>query len=241
MMSKASNDAPARVPAAEPRVRRRRLRRVAVEPARDVVGVELLAPEHPGQGLPEHERLVGASSRPASARRRTRRPRSRRSAARLRRSPPRGCRGRPGRPQANAHRRRLAGLDLEPVPEGGLRARLGGDRRRARDDVVVDPVLRRRWSSRPCRTAARRSSRCRRRARGGSPCATSSSVPRNGCSVTMRAARPRAAAPAWSHRRRPRPRCCGTRRSGSTWIVSASGPAFVTRIVSSRSCGSAFA
>ena len=55
---------PVLVAAGEPRVGRPRLRRVAVEPARDVVGVELLAPEHPGQRLPEDEGLVRGRRRP---------------------------------------------------------------------------------------------------------------------------------------------------------------------------------
>ena len=41
---------------------RRRAGRVAVEPALDVVVVELLRPEHPGEGLAQDERLVGGSS-----------------------------------------------------------------------------------------------------------------------------------------------------------------------------------
>ena len=49
---------PAVVAAGEPGRGRRRLARVAVEPARDRVVVELLAPQHPGEGLAQHERLV---------------------------------------------------------------------------------------------------------------------------------------------------------------------------------------
>ena len=40
-------------------VRRRRAGGVAVEPVGDVVVVELLRPEHPGEGLAHDERLVG--------------------------------------------------------------------------------------------------------------------------------------------------------------------------------------
>ena len=49
---------PAGVAALEPRGRRARLGRVAVEPALDVVVVELLAPQHSGEGLTHHVRLV---------------------------------------------------------------------------------------------------------------------------------------------------------------------------------------
>ena len=38
---------------------------VAVEPARDVVGEQLLAPEHPGERLAHHVRLVGGGGRRA--------------------------------------------------------------------------------------------------------------------------------------------------------------------------------
>ena len=38
--------------------RRGWLRRIAVQPAPDVVGVELLAPDHPGKGLPGHEPFI---------------------------------------------------------------------------------------------------------------------------------------------------------------------------------------
>ena len=142
------------------------------------------------------------------------------AAAAARRSPP-------ARP-----RRRYQNAALVPAP-------VGVDRGGARDDVVVDAVLRvRRAPGAPKSRSAlvsfsQKSSvgrgavgrRRRRRARAG---------PRNGWSVVDRAAvgaelRLRA-------RRRPRPRCCGTRRSGSTCSVSASGPAFVTRTVISRSC-----
>ena len=67
--------APARV-AARPAGRRwRGLRRIAVEPAADVVVEQLLAPQHPGERLAHHHRGVVATCPAASARRRTRRPR----------------------------------------------------------------------------------------------------------------------------------------------------------------------
>ena len=50
--------APAGVAAAVALRRGRRLGRVAVEPAGDVVEVELLAPQHPGERLAHHPRLV---------------------------------------------------------------------------------------------------------------------------------------------------------------------------------------
>ena len=54
---------PPGVAAVEPGVRRPRLGRVAVQPARHVVVVELLAPQHPGEGLAHHQRLVGRRGR----------------------------------------------------------------------------------------------------------------------------------------------------------------------------------
>ena len=53
---------PRRVPAEPALGWRWRLRRVAVEPAPDVVAVELLAPDHPGEGLAGHEPLVVAGA-----------------------------------------------------------------------------------------------------------------------------------------------------------------------------------
>ena len=50
--------APAGVAAAVALLRRRGLGRVAVEPGGDVVVVELLAPQHPGERLAHHQRLV---------------------------------------------------------------------------------------------------------------------------------------------------------------------------------------
>ena len=52
--------APLGVAPAAPARRRRRLGRVTVEPAGHVVVVQLLAPQHPGEGLPHHHRLVRA-------------------------------------------------------------------------------------------------------------------------------------------------------------------------------------
>jgi hypothetical protein len=117
-------------------LRRRGLGRVAVEPGGDVVVVELLAPQHPGERLPHHERLVrgrrigrqvgvervglGAAGgdhlvevRPATG----------------------------GEPQAQLHG--LAARHREPVPRRALAAALRGvDGGHAGHDVVVDAVLR---------------------------------------------------------------------------------------------------
>ena len=67
--------APFGVAPALPLRRGRRLGGVTVEPAGHVVVVQLLAPQHPGEGLPHHHRLVRLGPLRASARRRTRRPR----------------------------------------------------------------------------------------------------------------------------------------------------------------------
>ena len=119
---------PVRVAPAEPRRGRRRLRRVAVEPARDVVVVELLAPQHPGEGLAQHERLVVRRLRRrqlgvelvrlAEPRRRDRVEVGPRIAAAR------------GRPEPDPQRDRRARLDARLVPERGLRP--GGRRRRCR-------------------------------------------------------------------------------------------------------------
>ncbi len=55
--------APPAVAPVGPAGRRRRLGRIAVQPAGDVVVVELLAPQHPGERLPHHHRLVGRRPR----------------------------------------------------------------------------------------------------------------------------------------------------------------------------------
>ena len=53
---------PPGVPPALARLRRFRLGRVAVQPAGDVVVEQLLAPQHPGARLPQHQRLVRAGA-----------------------------------------------------------------------------------------------------------------------------------------------------------------------------------
>ena len=55
--------APPGIATAEPGVRRPGLGGVAVQPARHVVVVELLAPQHPGEGLAHHDSLVGGGTR----------------------------------------------------------------------------------------------------------------------------------------------------------------------------------
>ena len=68
MTSRVVEVPPLAVAAAPALVRRRRAGRVAVEPALHVVVVELLAPEHPGERLAQHERLVvGRAARASSA------------------------------------------------------------------------------------------------------------------------------------------------------------------------------
>ncbi len=131
---------PARVPAAEARGRGRRLRRIAVEPAGDVVRVELLAPQHPGERLTEHERLVG------------RRIGGRELLVELvgLREPCRddvvearpGISGRRRRPESHPDRGGRAGCHRHSMPERRLRPRLPADGRGTGDDVIVDPVLR---------------------------------------------------------------------------------------------------
>ena len=111
---------PPGVPAAEPRRRRLRLCRIAFEPARDVVVIELLAPEHPRERLAHDLRL---------ARRHGLRCELVVELVRLGLAcavdglevPPRVEIASRGRTQAHARRDRLAGLDVEPVPERRLR------------------------------------------------------------------------------------------------------------------------
>ena len=66
---------PVGIPAMEPLRRRRRLRRVAAQPGRDVVIVELLAPQEPGECLPADVAAVGVERGRKHVRRRTRSPR----------------------------------------------------------------------------------------------------------------------------------------------------------------------
>ena len=105
MMSKASKPRQRALRPCEPGVRRPRLGRIAVQPARDVVVVELLAPQHPGEGLPHHQRLVGRGGRRASARRRTRRPRPRRRATTSSKSDPSAVAGSPREPAGRSRSR----------------------------------------------------------------------------------------------------------------------------------------
>ena len=108
--------------------RRRRLGRVAVEPAGDVVVVELLAPQHPGERLAHHQRLVGRRAGRASARRRTRRPRPAACATTWSKSAPSAVAASgavAGRPQPQPQLDGLARRDGQPVPERRLGARAG--------------------------------------------------------------------------------------------------------------------
>ena len=136
---------PAGVAAGEPALRRSWLGRIAVQPARHVVVVELLAPQHPGEGLPHHQRLVGRGGRgrqfgvelvglgPAAGDDRV----ERRSQSGGRFAP--GARGTQPQPQLDGRARRNG----HPVPEGALRpAPIGIHRGQAGPDVVVDAVLR---------------------------------------------------------------------------------------------------
>ena len=196
-MSKASKLSQRSLRPVAARGRRARLGRVAVEPALDVVVVELLAPQHPGERLPHHVRLV------VRARRR------RQLGVELVRlaAPLRGHVGevRPRRPPStppgrsrSAQLHGLARRHRDAVVERRLgAAALGVDRVGAGDDVVVDPVLRvaRRPSSPKSRSVFVSLSQNSSvgAAPSGPSSATSSSSPRNGCSVTTRAAAPSAA------------------------------------------------
>ena len=234
---------PARVAAVEARVRRGRLGRVAVEPALDVVVVELLAPQHPRERLAHHVRLVGRSTPAASAPRRTRRPRAA-ARRRPRRSRPTGDAALP--PAAAAAR----SSTVAPAATSTRYRKAAFVPRRSGLTVSAPETT---WSLIPSfgngdaagepKSRSSLVSLSQKSSSGALPSgpasATSSSGPRNGCSVTTRAGpRPRARA---SPRRPPRPRCCGTRRSAARAACRRPGPAFVIRTVSSRSCGSAFA
>ena len=222
--------------------RRRRLRRVAREPPRDVEVVELLGPDHAGERLALHQPRVGVGDALLAARRRTRRPR--RPAARTTAS--KSANGSPaasaGRRRSRNVRRRRPGpsstwwtAHFVPSPTG-LTAPASPC-----DDEVVDAVLERararprpkgggRWS-RSRRTAAPR--RARRTGAGG------------GDLGMARAGRRRRPPAARAARAAPRPRVqdqvlrnqsCGSRCSGA-----ASGPRFSTVTRSSRSSGAALA
>ena len=137
---------PALVADAAARVRRWWLARVAVEPASDVVGVDLLAPHQPGAGLAEHPHLLGCRS--------LRRQvgvelvgvgltsRDDRVEGLCGPAGPGGRRRvRPVQPQAQLGG--ASGGDRDPVTQCGLRAETARvDRCGTADDVVVDAVLR---------------------------------------------------------------------------------------------------
>ena len=129
---------PVGVASEAPLRRRGRPGRIALEPAQDVVVVELLRPQHPCERLPQHARLVG---------RRARRGQLREELVRLALAL-RHHRVEVGAQPAVAaqpqlHDRGRPRVDRQPVVERGLRPGLrrvdGGG---AGDDVVVDPVLR---------------------------------------------------------------------------------------------------
>ena len=132
---------PAPVAAVAAGGRRPRLGRIAVEPALDVVVVELLAPEHPRERLPHHARLVVGAGRRRQLR-----------VELVRLAPPVGhdaAEVHPGRGGRAAGRSRRRSSTVSPagtvrrVVEGGLRAAaLGVDGGGTADDVIVDPVLR---------------------------------------------------------------------------------------------------
>ena len=112
-----------------------------LEPAVDVVVVELLGPEHAGEGLPHHVGGVGVHGLRDDG------------GVELVGLPPaclhdrveRAAEGRGGRGvvKPQPERLRLAGLDGEGIVRGGLRALLLGIHRvrAAMDDAAVDPVL----------------------------------------------------------------------------------------------------
>ena len=142
---------PAGVAPGLPRRRRRRLGRIAVEPAGDVVVIELLAPDHAGERLAHDRGLVVGRARRAERgvvlvglaravgeRAIEARAEVERGALILPREP---------QPQLDGGARR----DGEAIPARHLRApALGVHRRRAADDVIVDAVLRvRRLRRRP--------------------------------------------------------------------------------------------
>ncbi len=135
---------PARIPPREARRGGRGLARVAVEPAPDVVGVELLRPDHPREGLPQDLRLLGRRSGRGQLRvvlvRLALTGRERR-VERLAR--PLAVGGVLGGAEPEPELDPLPGGHLERVPPGRLRPRAGGIHGRGPlHDVVRDPVLR---------------------------------------------------------------------------------------------------
>ena len=213
--------------------------RVAVEPARDVVEEELLAPQHPGERLAHDLRLVRRCRRRRQLRveRVGLLPACRDDPVEVR---PRGGRA-AGRTQAEPQLDGRARLDRDLVPERCLRAAPLGVHGSAPDTT---------WSLMPSlgyagEVPTRRgdpgSCRCRRR---GAPA---------GCRPDPR---PRPAPGSRGTGARWRPCLRGARSSGRgastsqlhvlryqavgrTCSVSASGPALVTRTTISRSNGSA--
>ena len=160
--------APVAVAAVPVRLGRRRLARVAVEPAAHVVRVHLLAPDEPGARLAQdpHRLRRGAGRRERARRTRPRRPRGRATTS-SNASPDQSrtsrVAARPVQPQPQLGL--AAGRHRHPVAERRLRAEpVRVDRGGSGDDVVVDPVLRVRRRRRPTRRCAARSSRSRRRA-----------------------------------------------------------------------------
>ena len=195
--------------------------RVAVEPAGHVVVVELLAPQHAGECLTHHHRFVGGGARRgelgvelvglgAPGRRDLFEIGSQRGL---------GVRTRPGgtQPQPQLHARPR--LDLHLVPRGALGApQVGVHRRRARDDVIVDPVLGERGGRGDPVEAlnvgfvvAEQQGRCGAvRSRGDQQLEVAEQRVRDGDGALGRSRRA-----AVSGRRDPTTTCCGTRASAA--------------------------
>ena len=222
-----------------------RLGRVAVQPALHVVAVELLAPDHPGEGLPRHQprvvvdrgrdhlvvELVGL--RCAAARAPCRRPRRT-----------------PGADDGGRRRTRTTwvspGADREAVPGRRLRADAGPGSPSRRPATT--------WSLIPSFGYAGESVRAvepaqvgvvvaeqqvgRRAVGAGVELPGQLAEPRVVHRDPVGAGRPAARA---VRRRRPTTRCCGTTGGAARAASTASGPALVTLISMSRSCGSALA
>ena len=211
--------APVAVAAVQARIRWRPAGRVAVEPLRDVVVVQLLAPDEPGEGLPLDERLVVVEG-----------PVGERGVERVgladpgrRRSPPPPARVASVRALGQPEQDRLgrAGRDRQLVAGGHLGPGPGRvDRRRdAIDDRRTDPVLdERRGVGTPHRRSVFVSLSVNRSV--GVPSATRWYSPSCGCSARTDDA---AVGRARGDQRRsgrdgdPTSRCCGTRASAGGW------------------------
>ena len=223
---------------------------VAVEPAGDVVVVELLAPEHPGERLPHHQGLVGrrrcrgqlgvelVGLGPPGDHRSSSKSLPSASAATRGRSPEgagagAARRSRPARRSAwyqKAHLvPRRSGLTVaRPATTWSLMPSLGyGGRRTSRRRAA------RRWS-RSRRTAASG------RAPSGARAAEQLELAEERVADADRGRPGRRPAPA-SGRRRPTTRCCETRPWAAHGASRRPGPALVTWIDIRRSCGSALA